>query len=417
MDRFYSKYLQQILRYFGQRHGYVPRIGLGLLSLGLSFLLRESLTPLIVDQDPFMFFAPAVLFSTYVGGVFEGVLAWLAGLLLGDYMFTGERFSFGPFGPAQITLMSTYSFTAFTAVFLIQALKRVKIKAESYSKALELEAIKRIEAEEDLQQAQEALRKHADTLELSVSRRTRDLEEAVEHLEGVLYHLAHDLRSPLRAMSGYAALMRECYQPKPGCKDEDWADRITQAAGRMDNLIQDLLSYGKIGHANFPCELQDLERPIGKALGELGDKAVSVEIERPLCPVWGNQEGLYQVFLQLLSNAFKFARRDVEPQVRIWTEQAGDKIRVCVEDNGIGIEPEYLERVFRVFEQLQGGEFGGHGIGLAMVRTIVSRMDGEVGAVSAPNQGSRFWILLHRNEPDTRGWTIPRRKELSPLEK
>jgi signal transduction histidine kinase len=413
--------MQKIVRYWDQRHGYPSRVALSLIAFGASLLLRESLTPLIVDQDPFMFFAPAVLFSTYIGGLTEGVLGWLAGLLLGDYFFTGERFSFGPFGPAQITLMSTYSFTALTAVFLIQALKRLKIQAESYGRALEEEVARRKEAETDLQQAQEALRKHADTLEISVKQRTKDLEEIVDHLEGVLYHLAHDLRSPLRAMSGYSALMREHYQPKPGLKEEDWPEHIIQTAGRMDSLIQDLLAYGKLGHAPFPCALQDLEKPIVKALGELrrqvNDRGAQIQVERPLRQVYGNSEGLYQVFFQLLSNALKFVPPGIQPQIRIWTEAADDKTRIWVEDNGIGVEPQHTERIFRVFEQLQGGDYGGHGIGLAMVRTIVARMEGEVGVISEPNQGSRFWILLNAETPGVKTFPVRIQKKFSPLEK
>jgi signal transduction histidine kinase len=415
------KVMQKIIWYLDKRHGFLPRFALSLVVFALSLLLRESLTPLIVDQDPFMFFAPAVLFSTYIGGLTEGVLAWLVGLLLGDYMFTGARFSFGPYGPAQITLMSTYSFTALTAVFLIQALKRLKLRAESYGRALEEEVARRKGAEADLQQAQESLRKHADTLEISVRQRTRDLEETVEHLEGVLYHLAHDLRSPLRAMAGYSALMREHYQPKPGLKDEHWPEHIIQAAERMDSLIKDLLAYGKLGHAPFPCELQDLEKPIAKALGELRiqvhDRGAQIRVDRPLRQVWGNSEGLYQVFLQLLSNALKFVPPGVQPKIRIWTEEAGDKTRIWVEDNGVGVEPPHTKRIFRVFEQLQGGEFGGHGIGLAMVRTIISRMEGEVGVISEPNQGSRFWILLNAEDLEVKSFAVTPPKELSPLEK
>ena len=410
------------LRSLSQRHGFLVRYALCLLAFGVSFLLRESLTPLIVDQDPFMFFAPAVLFSAYIGGWAEGILAWLAGLILGDYMFTGERFSFGPFGAAQITLMSTYTFTSFTAIFLIRALQRLKLQAETSNQALEGEVNRRKEAEEELQRAQEALRKHADTLEFQVGQRTKDLQETVEHLEGVLYHLAHDLRSPLRAMAGYSALMREHYQPKPGWSEEDWAERITQAAGRMDSLIQDLLTYGKLGHAQFPGELQDLEKPIARALGELRGRIVErraeVRVERPLQKAWGNFEGLYQVFLQLLSNAIKFVPLGRQPQIRIWTEAVGDKTRVWVEDNGIGIEPRHTERIFRVFEQLGETEVDGHGIGLAMVRAIVSRMEGQVGVLSIPDRGSRFWILLEGSEPTRNPSPAPQeREELSPLER
>lgn len=345
-----------------------------------------------------MFFAPAVLFSALVGGIGPGVFAWVCGLVLGDYMFTGSRFSFGPFGAAQVTLMATYSFTGWTGIFLIQLVQRLKQKAESHSHTLEEEILRRKEAEAELRQAQEALREHAKTLERAVRERTRDLEDTVLHLEGVLYHLAHDLRSPLRAMAGYSALMKEHYQPKLGMAEEDWAERITEASVKMDTLLQDLLAYGKLGHQPFPCARQELEPPLNRALLELHGQVVAsgaeVQINRPLPEVWANAEALRQIFLQLLSNALKFVQPGVPPKIRVWTEPTPEGVKVWVEDNGIGIEPQHAERVFRVFEQLRGEEFEGHGIGLAIVRKIVSRMEGEVGVVSEPGKGTRFWLVL-----------------------
>jgi signal transduction histidine kinase len=389
----------QLLR--SRENAPIARYGVSLVALIFCLLLRESLTPLIVDQDPFMFFAPAVLLSACVGGIGPGLFAWFAGLALGDYIFSGPRFAFGPYGPAQITLMSTYSFTSLTAIALIQALIHLKKKAQLYSQSLEQEMARRKDAEASLQHARDSLQSYAVTLEQNVQQRTIDLQETVDHLEGVLYHMAHDLRSPLRAMAGYSSLIQDHYQPKPGLEQEDWPARISQAAIRMDALIQDLLAYGKLGHAEFQCELTDLNQPLSEALAKLHSKiketAAQIVIEKPLLHVWANSDGLREVFFHLLSNALKFTRPGTRPEIRIRTEIAHDRIRIWVEDKGIGFESQYEERIFRVFEKLRGADYEGHGIGLAVVRKVVSRMHGQVGALSEQGRGSRFWITLPRS--------------------
>jgi signal transduction histidine kinase len=376
------------------------RYSLSVVAVLFCLLLRESLTPLIVDQDPFMFFAPAVLLSAFVGGMGPGLFAWFAGLALGDFIFSGPRFAFGPYGPAQITLMITYSFTSLTAVALIQALIRLRRKAQSYSETLEKEVILRKEAEAGLEKARDALQSYAITLEQHVQQRTVDLRGAVQHLEGVLYHMAHDLRSPLRAMAGYSSLVQTCYQPKPGFETEEWPARISEAALRMDALIQDLLAFGKLGHAAFLCQPMALDPPLAQATARLQPKieatGARVAIEEPLLPVRANEEGLREIFFQLINNALKFTAPGELPRIRIWTEGEGDWTRIWVEDNGIGFEARYADRIFSVFEKLHGAEYEGHGIGLAVVRKVVSRMKGEVGALSEPGRGSRFWIRLPR---------------------
>src|SRR4051812_2029537 len=144
------------------------RYSLSAVAVLFCLLLRESLTPLIVDQDPFMFFAPAVLLSACVGGIGPGLFAWFAGLALGDYIFSGPRFAFGPYGPAQITLMSTYSFTSLTAIALIQALINLKKKPHFYTQTLKQEMARRKDAEASLQHARDSLQSYAVTLEQNV---------------------------------------------------------------------------------------------------------------------------------------------------------------------------------------------------------------------------------------------------------
>jgi signal transduction histidine kinase len=105
---------------------------------------------------------------------------------------------------------------------------------------------------------------------------------------------------------------------------------------------------------------------------------------------------LIQVLFNLTSNALKFIEPGVQPRLRLWTQQRGEFVRVCVEDNGIGIEPEYQEQVFRLFTRLSGERYVGTGVGLAIVQAGVARMGGRTGVESTPRQGSRFWFELRR---------------------
>ena len=121
-------------------------------------------------------------------------------------------------------------------------------------------------------------------------------------------------------------------------------------------------------------------------------------MKKPLPTVAAHPATLGQVVANLIANALKFAAPGVSPMIDIWAEQRDANVRLWVEDNGIGIEPEYQERIFQVFERLHGVEsYPGTGIGLAIVRKGVERMGGTAGVESVPGQGSRFWVTLPRN--------------------
>jgi signal transduction histidine kinase len=142
----------------------------------------------------------------------------------------------------------------------------------------------------------------------------------------------------------------------------------------------------------------DLERQIDVTLEhfaqEIERKAARVEVQRPLPSVQGNPAVLGQVLMNLIANALKFVPPGKTPHVRIRAEE-GSSVRLWIEDNGIGIKPEYHDRIFRVFERLHGGNlYPGTGIGLAIVAKGAERMGGRAGVESVFGEGSRFWIEL-----------------------
>lgn len=289
-------------------------------------------------------------------------------------------------------------------------------------RAAETAAVQLKTSEAALRESEERLRKYATELEHRVAERTANLAQSLQSLEGVLYHVAHDLRAPLRSMASFTAILLESYAPQLDEKGKDYAQRISNAAHRMDRLVQDLLAYGRLGHTAVPLSRVNLDAEVKATLDcfsdEIAARGAVVDVSSPLPPVKANAALLNQILSNLLSNALKFSRPELPPRVRIHAEETtteslaakidgmplpeafpsaadGRLVRIWVEDNGIGIPPEYHERIFRMFERLHGvGAYPGTGIGLAIVRKGVERMGGRVGVESAPGAGSRFWVEL-----------------------
>jgi signal transduction histidine kinase len=244
-------------------------------------------------------------------------------------------------------------------------------------------------------------------LEERVRARTAELQERNEELEAFAYSISHDLRAPLRAMGGFSQAMLEDYGDRLDETGRGYAQRVVTAAQTMDQLIRDLLTYSKVTRSELelaPLHLSRILHGVVRTLeGEIRERHAQVALDESPPDVIGHEATLAQVLTNLVSNAIKFVPADRTPQVRIRSDLRGGRLRLWVEDNGIGIAPEHHERVFRVFERLHGAEeYPGTGIGLAIVRKGAERMGGRAGLESMPGQGSRFWIELslaeERNE-------------------
>jgi two-component system, sensor histidine kinase and response regulator len=251
----------------------------------------------------------------------------------------------------------------------------------------------------ELVKTQEELKQANADLERRVLERTAKLEEANKALESFCYTIAHDLRAPLRSIQGFTSMLLSDYGHAYDATGQEYAQRVINSAIQMDRLIQDLLAYGRITQAEFPTEVIPLEMGLKGVLEllseEIRHRNATVDVEHPLPEVRANSTVLEQVLANLLSNALKFVKEGVRPSIRIWSEQKDSAVRLHIEDNGIGIDPAYAERIFRLFERLHDSrEYPGTGIGLVIVRKGVERMGGTVGVDSALNRGSRFWIEL-----------------------
>ncbi|MDB6124648.1 MAG: multi-sensor signal transduction histidine kinase [Pedosphaera sp.] len=253
--------------------------------------------------------------------------------------------------------------------------------------------------EHELNSAREQLAIYAQDLEHRVAERTAKLEGSIRSLESVLYHVAHDLRAPLRAMAGFSEILIENNTAPLDEEGRDLAERIIDGAKRMDCLIKDLLAYGRLSHLSISPRHVDLSRAVERVLLNLNAairvRNANVQVIRPLPVIQGDPTVLEEVLTQLVQNALTFVAPNITPHVRIWAESRESMVRLWVEDNGIGIDPVHLNRIFRVFERLhRAEEYSGTGIGLAIVQKGVERMGGSVGVESELGKGSRFWVQL-----------------------
>ena len=254
------------------------------------------------------------------------------------------------------------------------------------------------------------LHRHAEDLEARVEQRTRALQEVNAELNSFAYSVSHDLRTPLRSMQGFAEALLEDYASVLDDVGRDYARRIVAASRRMDLLIQDLLTYSRLSRSELelrPVALGPLVRTVALQVQELAEAASPathpvIEVADALPPVLGHRGVLSQVLQNLFTNGIKFVAPGVVPHLRVTAHTQDGRVRVEVQDNGIGIAPEHQERIFRVFERLHRLEaYPGTGIGLAIVRKGVDRLGGRAGVESAPGSGSRFWIELPAADPSS----------------
>jgi two-component system sensor histidine kinase/response regulator len=228
---------------------------------------------------------------------------------------------------------------------------------------------------------------------------TRELEEKNQQLENICYAVAHDLRSPLRSLQGFSQALLAEEAERLGERGKEYLQRISASTRRMDTLTADLLLFAKYQHDNLLPLPVDVGEVANEAIEFLGDEInradAEVSIRQPLCEVRANKEALTRVVTNLVANAITYVAEGRRPKVEIYCRKEGSMVRISVRDNGIGIAPENMGRLFRMFERLSSSrEIHGTGLGLAIVKTGIERMGGSVGVESMLGTGSTFWVKL-----------------------
>ena len=240
--------------------------------------------------------------------------------------------------------------------------------------------------------------------ERMLGERTKELAERVEELarsnaelERFAYVASHDLKEPLRMVTSYTRLLARRYKGKLDADAEDFINFAIDGASRMEQLIQDLLVYSRVGIRDLFFKPTDCEVVLSQALGNLQaalEESAAVITHDSLPVVKGDATQLVQIFQNLIGNAIKF-RVDKAPRVHVSAEDKGDEWVFSVQDNGIGIDPQYRDRIFVVFQRLHSREeYPGNGIGLAICKKILDNHAGRIWMSSQPGKGSTFYFSL-----------------------
>ena len=236
-------------------------------------------------------------------------------------------------------------------------------------------------------QAEERLRHYAGKLEAS----NRELQDFASIA-------AHDLQEPLRKVQAFGDRLRTKYKDALDDTGKDYIERMLGAAGRMQKLIEDLLSYSRVATRGQPFVRTDLSQVVQDVVSDLEVRieksGAQIQVES-LPEIDADPSQMRQLFQNLISNAIKFQKPGVTPQVKVAARPTSSGLEISVTDNGIGFEEKYLDRIFTIFQRLHGRlEYEGTGVGLAVCRRIVERHRGRISARSVPGQGSAFLIAL-----------------------
>lgn len=225
------------------------------------------------------------------------------------------------------------------------------------------------------------------------------LEQANQELESFTYSVSHDLKSPLRGIDGYSSLLLKGYADRLDARGLDFLERVHGAAGRMGQLIDDLLAYARLDRRAHTAEVVDPRALIEDLLDERGQQAgergAEVHIDIPWTAMAADRDGLAMALRNLLENAFKFTGDAAPPRIEIGGRRTDDSYVLWVRDNGCGFDMQYHDRIFDIFQRLHKvEEYAGTGVGLALVRKAMQRMGGRVWAESSPGAGATFYLEL-----------------------
>ena len=226
----------------------------------------------------------------------------------------------------------------------------------------------------------------------------RELEHANRELEEFAYVASHDLQEPLRMIGIYTELLVSRFLPDhPGARE--YAGFVRQGVDRMDQLIRDLLAYSRIVHSadDAPAVCADLNQSWAEALKTMEARISQSHAKvtaAPLPLVRGETAQLAHVLQNLLSNSLKYRHADIPPEIAVSARQEGANWIVSVEDNGIGFEPQYAQRIFGLFKRLYKDEFPGTGLGVAICQRIIARYGGRIWAEGRPGAGATFYMQL-----------------------
>ncbi|REG82493.1 sensor histidine kinase [Algoriphagus antarcticus] len=232
--------------------------------------------------------------------------------------------------------------------------------------------------------------KEVDELEKRVKERTEDLES-------FSYSVSHDLRTPLRVINGYANMLEEDYSSVLDAEGKRFLAEVRSNAKKMGVLIDDLLTFSRLGRQGIKKSRVDLNKLIETVLSDINQSFThKAEIKfSNLLPAVADYNLLHQVFTNLLSNAIKYSSKREKPLIEIKSERKNGELIYSVSDNGVGFDMHYVHKLFGVFQRLHSNEeFYGTGVGLSIVHRIIHKHDGKVWAEGKEGEGATFFFSL-----------------------
>lgn len=235
-----------------------------------------------------------------------------------------------------------------------------------------------------------------DSLERKVLQRTEELSNANNELEAFSYSVSHDLRTPLRAMSGYAQMVKEMYEDTVDENGRRLLNNIVLNAANMGRLIDDLLAFSRLSRKDIAHQQVNMIKLVKDCIDELLPAGSKVKVDVAYLPVCSADPAMIkQVWLNLIGNSVKYSSTKGQPIISIGSKKLPEEYVFFVKDNGVGFDMKYADKLFGVFQRLHGQtDFEGTGIGLALVKRIVEKHNGRVWAESAKGEGATFYFSL-----------------------
>ena len=278
-----------------------------------------------------------------------------------------------------------------------QALQALFRELEEKNRALQDDIERRSRIEDELKRHRDHLEELVAQRTAALAQRSDELARSNADLEQFAYVASHDLQEPLRMVSSYLQLLEKRYKDRLDQGATTFIGFAVDGAARMQRLINDLLAYSRVGSRGAPFQPVDCTQVVETVLHALqvSIKASQGRISVGRLPVvMGDATQLAQLFQNLLTNALKF-RGDSPPRVHVSAERQDTRWVFSVADNGIGVAPEYFDRIFVMFQRLHGRQaYSGTGIGLAICKKVVERHGGSIWVESTPGQGANFKFTI-----------------------
>lgn len=265
----------------------------------------------------------------------------------------------------------------------------------------------RVEEVETLNKALTNLLQDLQVTNQKLERTTRQLQDANQELESFTYSVSHDLRAPLRAIEGFSQILTEEFDPDLPPEAHRYLNLLLENVRRMKRLIHDLLALSRLGNKSLRREEIETQNLVENIIREQTQGKANRDLDitiQDLPPCQADPGLIEQVFSNLIDNALKYTKNQAQAKIEIGSQREDEELIFHVQDNGVGFDMDYQEKLFAVFQRLHKEEnYAGSGVGLAIVQRIVHRHGGRVWAESTPDQGSTFYFSLPTPQRPARG--------------